>query len=57
MRYLSDLLTRETVEIRDRFTIAYLESAVMRRVSQPDIHKPVYRLPIQHLPFTIVCKP
>ena len=57
MRYLSDLLTREMVEIKDRFTVAYLESAVMSRANQPYIHKPVYRLPIQHLPFTIVCKP
>jgi len=57
MRYLSDLLTCEMVEIKDRFTIAYLESAVMSRASQPYIYKPVYRLPIQHLPFTIVCTP
>ena len=56
-RLVSDLLTREMVEIKDRFTTTYLESAVMSRANQPYIHKPVYRLPIQHLPFTIVCTP
>jgi hypothetical protein len=56
-RFVSDLLTREMVEIKDRFTVAYLESAVMSRANQPYITKPVYRSPIQNLPFTIVCKP
>lgn len=56
-RFLSDLLTREMVEITDRFTIAYLERAVMRRMNPEGAFKPAYKLPIQELPFTIVCKP
>ena len=56
-RFVSDLLTHEMVEIKDRFTVTYLESEVKSRANQPYIQKPVYRLPIQNLPFTIVCKP
>jgi len=55
-RIMSDLLTREMVEVTDRFTINYLERAVMRRMNPEGAFKPAYKLPIQELPCTTVLR-
>ena len=56
MRYLSDLLTRETIEIRDRFTIDILENQIMRKANSTEMFRRNI-VPISYLPFTIVCTP